>query len=110
MSKKDRSHRKGMKTSTKDQRKLLKKQQYAAMRQSSKGTEVNTTTDGNTYKGLKSTGMRHCAHKQREKRRAEALARKKISDKQTPAERLALLNYRLGVGQGAKKERKRLGA
>jgi hypothetical protein len=41
-------------------------------------------------------------------RKSEAIARKELSDKRTPKERLARLNKKLGKSLGAKKERKRL--
>ncbi len=44
----------------------------------------------------------------REKRRQAAEERKAERDKLSPKEQLKLLDERLGKGQGAKKERKRL--
>jgi hypothetical protein len=41
-------------------------------------------------------------------RRADATARKELSDKRSPKERLARLNKVFGKNLGAKKERKRL--
>ena len=41
-------------------------------------------------------------------RRADAAARKELSDKRSPKERLARLNKVFGKNLGAKKERKRL--
>jgi len=41
-------------------------------------------------------------------RRADAVARKELSDKRSPKERLARLNKVFGKNLGAKKERKRL--
>lgn len=38
----------------------------------------------------------------------DALARKRVTDKLTPKERIARLDTILGVGQGAKRERARL--
>ena len=55
----------------------------------------------------KSTGTRICNHPQAKARRASALARKKISDTQTPIQRIQTLDNILGKGVGAKRERAR---
>lgn len=49
-------------------------------------------------------------HQRREELRAGAAERKEARDKMTPAQQLRALDYRLGKGQGAVKERKRLEA
>lgn len=45
---------------------------------------------------------------QREQKRKDAEARQRQRDELTPEEQIAVLDERLGVGKGAKKERARL--
>ena len=49
-------------------------------------------------------------HQRREELRERAAERKEVRDKLTPAQQLRALDYRLGKGEGATKERHRLEA
>jgi len=49
-------------------------------------------------------------HERREELRERAAERKEVRDKLTPAQQLRAMDYRLGKGEGATKERKRLEA
>lgn len=48
------------------------------------------------------------SNKSKDQRYEEAVAREELFIKRTPAQQIALLDKRLGVGVGAKKERARL--
>jgi len=49
-------------------------------------------------------------HQRREELRERAAERKEVRDKLTPTQQLRALDYRLGKGEGAAKERRRLEA
>jgi len=105
MAKKDKSHKKGKKTSTGASRREMKRRAIEAKRNAAHSTAGTTSTG----LGRAATGSQHyCTHPQRAARRAAAVARKRISDGKSPEERLKLLDDFLGVGQGAAKERLRL--
>ena len=49
-------------------------------------------------------------HQRREEVRERAAERKEVRDKLTPTQQLRALDYRLGKGEGAAKERRRMEA
>ncbi len=99
--------KKGQKTSNIEKRKAEKKQKYAAMRESAKGSEPGTVSLGG--RGRSFTKSEHyCKHERRNERRANAVENREAWDKLTPQEKIQRLNYRLGKGVGAKRERERI--
>ncbi len=109
MSKTNKSHKKGLATSTKEKRKTAKKQAYASMRESSKGTETSFDPDVKATRGRMSTGStRYCTHPRRGERRANAIESRMAWNTLTPIQQLSHLNEKLGFNRGATKQRARL--